>query len=90
VQVLPTQLRAVVLEQNGRLARRYADMLCDGVADGSIRPVDCQIAAQVVIGAINAAVDMRWWSGRMPRAQAVEIFGRCLAFGISSEEGANA
>lgn len=44
-----------------RLAERMANVVVDGMMDGSIRPLDPSIAAQVTIGAINAAAELQRW-----------------------------
>lgn len=44
-----------------RLTERMANVVVDGMMDGSIRPLDPSIAAQGAIGAINAAAEMHRW-----------------------------
>ena len=49
---------------HGRFARYIAGHLKAAVADGSIRPVDCELVAHAWIGAINEVV-LRWlYTGR--------------------------
>lgn len=66
LQALPPELRAQELRHAGRLARRFAGMLADGIADGSVRPVDPMIAAECLLAAINAASDARLWAEAQP------------------------
>lgn len=44
-----------------RLTERMANVVVDGMMDGSIRPLDPSIAAQGAIGAINAAAEIHRW-----------------------------
>lgn len=47
-----------------RLTERMANVLVDGMMDGSVRPLDPAIAAQSLIATINAAAELhRWLSG---------------------------
>jgi AcrR family transcriptional regulator len=74
--------RPGVMLQYRDLAYRLATILCAGIADGSIRPVDPFLAAQVVIGAINASLDLDHW---MRDASAVDIlqdFARPALMGL--------
>lgn len=65
-----------------RLTEKVAAMVADGVAEGSIRPVDPTIAGQVVSGAINAAAELARWAPTATAANAGELFARPLAHGI--------
>lgn len=52
---LPESLRPHAERSLDRLTERFAGMIVDGVADGSIRPVDPSIAAELVNETISAA-----------------------------------
>ncbi len=52
---LPETLRPHAERSLDRLTERFAGMVVDGVADGSIRPVDPSIAAELVNETISAA-----------------------------------
>ncbi|MGL1765646.1 hypothetical protein ACSTIQ_00080, partial [Vibrio parahaemolyticus] len=68
---LPRQVRSALFDQSNRIARRYAGVISDGIAEGSIRPVDSLIAAQALMALQNAAFDMRKWASTMPRERAI-------------------
>ncbi|MBC7731259.1 MAG: TetR/AcrR family transcriptional regulator [Bacteriovorax sp.] len=55
-----------------RLAERVTGVLVDGMMDGSIRPIDPAIAAQIVFTAINAAAELKRW---VPAADAGNVAG---------------
>ena len=45
----------------GRLAERLNSVVVDGLADGSIRPLDPAVVSQVLIAIINAAAELQRW-----------------------------
>ncbi|MBC7481117.1 MAG: TetR/AcrR family transcriptional regulator [Rhizobacter sp.] len=54
------------------LAERVTGVLVDGMMDGSIRPLDPAIAAQIVFTAINAAAELQRW---VPAADVGNVAG---------------
>jgi AcrR family transcriptional regulator len=85
VGALPEGLRAEVPAQLRRLWERLAFPIGDGVADGSIRPVDPTIAAQVVSSVIDAASDLRRWCPSAGAENAADLFARPLFLGVLTE-----
>ncbi|AWN36310.1 TetR/AcrR family transcriptional regulator [Methylobacterium radiodurans] len=85
VGALPEGLRAEVPARLRRLWERLAFPICDGVADGSIRPVDPTIAAQVVSSVIDAASDLRRWCPAAEAENAADLFARPLFLGLLTE-----
>lgn len=79
---LPTAARLEMVERSNRIARRFAGTMSDGIAEGSIRPVDPLIAAQALMALQNAAFDMRKWASTMPRDRAIAFYASTLAFGL--------
>ncbi|MEO5938242.1 MAG: TetR/AcrR family transcriptional regulator [Sphingomonas sp.] len=79
---LPRPVRSAMIDRSNRIARRYAGMLSDGAAEGSIRPVDSLIVSQSLMALQNAAFDMRKWASTMPRERAVAMYASTLAFGL--------
>lgn len=53
-----------------RLTERMANVVVDGMIDGSIRPLDPAIAAQAAIATINAAAELHRW---LPGATAQNV-----------------
>ncbi len=82
-QGFPPELRERMFERTGEMTRHIAGTIADGIADGSIRTVDPEIAGHTVLATINAAIDLRrrWAAGR-PLDQAVAQFARVLHSGI--------
>jgi hypothetical protein len=80
----PIQLR--LLDQFDRISERFASMICDGVADGSLRPVDVNIAAQMITGMINAAADLKFWTHELSPGDAVALYVRPFFEGLSGPD----
>jgi AcrR family transcriptional regulator len=85
---LPRHVRQAMLDRSNRIARRYAGMLSDGAAEGSVRPVDAMIVSQSLMALQNAAFDMRKWASAMPRDRAVAMYASTLAFGMFDDRAA--
>ncbi|MBY0519641.1 MAG: TetR/AcrR family transcriptional regulator [Sphingomonas sp.] len=75
-------VRSALVYRSNRIARRYAGMMSDGIAEGSIRAIDPLIAAQALMAQQNAAFDMRKWASTMPRDRAIAYYASTLAFGL--------
>ncbi|MBB4641890.1 TetR/AcrR family transcriptional regulator [Rhizorhapis suberifaciens] len=81
-QSLPAALRTAVFDESTRLARRYAGMMMDGIAEGTVRPVDALIAAQMIMAMLNSAYHVRAWARRLSPHDAKQIYAGAIAFGI--------
>jgi AcrR family transcriptional regulator len=79
---LPGGVRRAMVDRSNRIARRYAGTMMDGIAEGSIRPVDALVASQSLMALQNAAFDMRKWASTMPRDRAIAFYASTLAFGL--------
>jgi AcrR family transcriptional regulator len=58
----PETIRVRLLEKIHRISLRFSSIVCDGIGDGSIRPVDTAIAAQMITGAVNAVAELHFWA----------------------------
>ncbi len=61
---------------------RFADMLNDGLIDGSVRLCDVRIAAEAVTATINAAEELQRWVPSATAANAAELYLRPLLEGL--------
>lgn len=59
---LPVDDRKAVLARFQQMAHSFAGVISDGVADGSIRPVDPLLAAQLVMAMFNSAPPLDLWT----------------------------
>jgi AcrR family transcriptional regulator len=78
----PADRRAELWATSERLTERTAGLISDGVADGSIRPVDAVVAAEILMGLINAASELQKWSPVATEATCAELFVRPLFVGV--------
>lgn len=79
---LPEQMRQVMIEHAGRVADRFASMISDGIADGSVRPVDPVIAAQMLTATLNACADLGYLVPDVRPKAAAAVFVKPLLTGI--------
>ena len=81
-QALPLDLRREMLIQAGQVTRHVAGTIADGIADGSLRPVDPLIASQTVMAAISAASDLKLWAKPRAREEAITAYLEPLRTGL--------
>ncbi|MBB6504634.1 AcrR family transcriptional regulator [Sphingomonas endophytica] len=79
---LPAGERQQMIDRSTRIARRFAGTMMDGIAEGTVRPVDSLIASQALMGMLNAAFDMRKWAWSMERDRAIRSYASTLMFGM--------
>lgn len=85
LQSLEAEHKADVVTRSNRLARRFAGMLIDGIADGSVRAVDPLVAAQIIMSTLNGAYEARRWASRFEdRDKAIRIYMSTLTHGLLS------
>jgi AcrR family transcriptional regulator len=81
---LPEPIRIEMVGQSWRLSDRFAAMISDGIAGGSLRPVDPFIAAQMLNAALNAAADLPYIFRGLKGGEAVELYARPMFTGLLS------
>lgn len=79
---LPDPPRGGLTDRLNRVVDRFAGMIADGVADGSLRPVDPLIGAQMMKVAINAAAEGPTWVRGLDRAQAPGLYAKPTLMGV--------
>jgi AcrR family transcriptional regulator len=79
---VPVPIRSCILDRYHRLTDRIASLLSDGIVDGSIRPIDVNIAAQAVTAMINAAEELRFFAPDVTPDTGADIFVRPLFTGL--------
>ena len=82
LSAMPASMRPALLVSADRLAQRTAGVVADGIADGSIRPVDPTIAALFVVGMVNAAAELHHWVHGVTDEAAVTSFVRPALLGV--------
>lgn len=81
----PEAMQPELVAKFDRISDRFASLISDGVADGSIRPVDANIAAQLLTGMINAGAELHHWAPAVTPADAAQLFVRPLFEGLLSK-----
>ena len=79
---LPEQIRREMVEHSDRVSDRFAAMISDGIAEGSIRPVDPFLAAQMLNATLNASAELDVWVPGVGQKAAPAVFTRPLLMGI--------
>lgn len=82
LQALPEAMRASAVWRADRVSQRFASMIADGAADGSIRPVDPFLAAQMVSAAVNAAADLIAWTEGLTPERMTDAYARPALMGL--------
>jgi AcrR family transcriptional regulator len=83
LQALPEAVRASAVWRGDRVSQRFASMVADGAAEGSVRAVDPFLAAQMVSAAVNAAADLIAWTpeGLTPE-RVTDVYARPALMGL--------
>lgn len=81
---VPPAVHAALIQKFDRVSHRFASILSDGVADGSLRPVDVNTAAQMITTAINASAELHYWAPGLVLETAADHYLRPLFMGLAS------
>jgi AcrR family transcriptional regulator len=79
---LPETIRQEMVKHSDRVSDRFAAMISDGIAEGSIRPVDPSLAAQMLNANLNAGAELGFWVPDVSQKAAPAVFARPLLMGI--------
>jgi len=83
LQSLDSDQRTDVVTRSNRLARRFAGMLIDGIADGSVRAIDPLVASQIIMSTLNSAYEARKWAERFGDPElAIRTYVSALSSGL--------
>jgi AcrR family transcriptional regulator len=82
LSALPEQMRRQMVEHSNRVSDRFASMISDGIAEGSIRPVDPVIAAQMLNATLNACADLGALVPDVRPKAAPAVFARPMLMGV--------
>jgi hypothetical protein len=79
---LPPEIRQDMIDRYNRVSDRFAAMISDGIAEGTIRPVDPLIAAHMINAMLNAAAAINVWAPGIEARDAPGVFARPLMQGV--------
>jgi AcrR family transcriptional regulator len=82
LHALPSEIRKNVVEKFSQIATHFSGMMIDGITEGSIRAIDPLVAAQALMAMLNAAYELRNWSSRQNRSDAIAIYASTLMYGV--------
>ncbi|KRB40601.1 TetR/AcrR family transcriptional regulator [Phenylobacterium sp. Root700] len=82
LSALPSEIREEQVAHSNRVSDRFASMISDGIAEGSIRPVDPFIAAQMLNATLNAGAELGFWVKGVTQKAAPDVFARPALMGI--------
>lgn len=82
LSALPEAIREEMVQHSNRLSDGFASMISDGIAEGSIRPVDPFIAAQMLTATLNAGAELGFWVPGVRQKAAPAVFVRPMLMGI--------
>jgi AcrR family transcriptional regulator len=81
---LPEPICLQMVEASNRVSDRFASLISDGIASGSVRAVDPYIAAQMLTATLNASAEIRWWIPDVDRVQAPALYAKPVLTGLFS------
>jgi AcrR family transcriptional regulator len=83
----PESMQPYLLGQFDRVSVRLASLISDGIADGSLRPVDANIVAHTLTGMINAAAELHHWARDVTAKTVAGAYVRPFFEGLLSPSG---
>lgn len=78
----PVAIQPQLHAQFDGVSDRFAALISDGIADGSVRPVDVNIAAQMLTAMINAAAELHFWTPGLAAGQEIDLYVRPFFQGL--------
>ncbi|MGP0057766.1 MAG: TetR/AcrR family transcriptional regulator [Beijerinckiaceae bacterium] len=85
LSALPESIRHELVATMNRLSLRYTHFIVDGIADGSLRPVDQVITAHLVNSMVDAAAELQRWVPSADSGDAATLFARPLFLGLFAD-----
>ena len=79
----PEAIRPELVAGFDRITSRFAALICDGIGDRSLRPVDANVAAQMVSAMVNAAAELHRWAPGIDPQSAITHYVRPLFEGLA-------
>jgi AcrR family transcriptional regulator len=84
ISALPEPIRQDMLAQWSRVSDRFSAMISDGIAEGSLRPVDPVIAAQLLNATLNAAASLPSVVHGAEKSEAAALYAKPMLMGLFS------
>ncbi len=78
----PADMRDKVVRRFQQFSSRVASVVSDGIADGSVRSLDANVAAEAITAMVNASAELLRWTPGLAIEQAAEVYARPLFDGL--------
>ena len=82
LSALPEPIRQGMVDQFSRASDRFAAMISDGIAEGSLRAVDPSIAASMLNATLNGAADLPFVIPGLQGAEMGKLYAKPMLMGI--------
>lgn len=79
---VPETIHKQLIMEFERISGRFSLVCSDGIADGSLRPVNATIAAQMITAMINASAELHFWAPGVTVQNGATIYTRPLFEGL--------
>lgn len=79
---IPEDIATRLLNEFDRTSGSISLVLTDGIADGSLRPVDTNIGAQMITAMINAAAEVHAWAPGVTQQNVAKVHVRPMFEGL--------
>ncbi|TKT69657.1 TetR/AcrR family transcriptional regulator [Aquamicrobium sp. LC103] len=82
LSAMPEPMRPKWVARMNQLMERFAGIVSDGIADGSMRPIDARIAGQLLYTTSNSAAELHRWISTEDADAAMKSYVRPLFTGL--------
>lgn len=79
---VPENIHKQLILEFERVSGRFSLVCSEGIADGSLRPVNASIAAQMITAMINASAELHFWAPGVTAQNGAAIYARPLFEGL--------
>lgn len=86
LSAMPGELRRSISGRFQQIANAFAGIISDGIADGSIRPVDPQLSAHLVMAMFNSVLLLEHWGEDATVETVISAYVRPALMGFFSPE----
>ncbi len=86
ISTLDPKVRPQIVRRYQALTQRFADIIIDGMIEGSLQRVEPLLAAELVIQTVNAAPELPRWAPGLSVAESVQLLVAPLFEGMLPQE----
>jgi AcrR family transcriptional regulator len=79
---VPENIYGELIIKFQQISGRFSLVCSDGIADGSLRPINAAIAAQMITSLINASAELHFWAPSATPQDGARIYARPLFEGL--------